>query len=123
LNDYGPFAFHHGPGPFGWTVLALFCALVVLGVVAVVYVWRGVKTSPFTAGGTRPGPGSDPAIGELRMRYARGEISWEDYAQRAFNLGFPVTPGARPEPPGTGTSTPPLPAPPESSPPGPQGQT
>ena len=40
---------------------------------------------------------SDPALAELRLRYARGEVTQEEYLIRAFDLGgataAPPTPG------------------------------
>ena len=88
---YGHFA--HGPGVFGWLVFALFIALVVVAVVALVRTWRNLGHAPFAYGP----PGAlhhpiDPALNELRIRYARGEIDWNEYVHRASNLGFPLTP-------------------------------
>ena len=40
------------------------------------------------------GPRTDPALNELRVRSARGELSWEEYSQRVANLGY--APGPRP---------------------------
>jgi hypothetical protein len=35
-----------------------------------------------------PGPPIDPALTELRIRYARGDIDWDEYSRRAANLGY-----------------------------------
>jgi len=97
---YGP-AFHQGPGVFFWLVLALLVALFVLGVVAVVRIWSHPHgpfapwhTGPPMARPTGslmvppPGPSIDPALTELRIRYARGDIDWDEYSRRAANLGY-----------------------------------
>jgi hypothetical protein len=33
---------------------------------------------------------------ELRMRYARGDIAWDEYSARAGHLGYPLAPGPGP---------------------------
>jgi hypothetical protein len=90
---------HHG-GVFHWFVLAILLALIVTGIVALVRTWNTPRARfrpdpGFPPRGTwaAPAPATDPALVELRTRYARGELSWEEYAQRARNLGFPVVPG------------------------------
>jgi uncharacterized membrane protein len=58
-----------------------------IGVTALVHfvpdhpVWRRLTVS------------ADPALAELRLRYARGEISQEEFLIRAFDLGGTPTPG------------------------------
>ena len=108
---YGPSGFHHAPGVFGWLFLALIAALLVLGVIALVRLWGTPRSRGLSFPmGTPPSPGVDAAIAELRLRYARGDITWEEYVQRSSNLGFPFPPGTGPSgsPPGT---RPPPPAP------------
>jgi len=121
VNRYGPFAFHHGHALFAWLFLALVAALFVLAVLAVIFLWRrSVRAGPLTrAGFEQPSP-SDPAVAELRMRYARGEVSPEEYARRLADLGYRLDPGAWPHPPASAppTPTPPPPAPPPSPSPG-----
>ncbi|HUY20765.1 MAG TPA: hypothetical protein VMV22_00340 [Acidimicrobiales bacterium] len=101
MYRYGPLGFHHGPGPLAWVLLALFLAAIVLAVIAVVRLWRhpGAFGSPVVHAGPPPVHPVDPALSELRVRYARGDLTWEEYAQRATNLGFPVAPPAPPVPP------------------------
>lgn len=100
--------FHQGPGPFAWVFLALLVALLVLGVVALVRYWSAPRhpVPGRFAGSLHPGPHmgqmADPALTELRMRYARGEITPEEYGQRAADLGYPVLPGRPPTPPPPG---------------------
>jgi uncharacterized membrane protein len=95
---YGPGAFHHPV--FAALFLALLAALVVLGVIAVVRMWSNPRRAAPFQGGTPPGPPIDPALTELRVRYARGDITWDEYAQRAHNLGYPPPPGPGPGPGG-----------------------
>lgn len=100
---YGP-AFHHGPGVFAWVFLALLVALVALGVVALVRMWAGdrgrILARPFAPPfAPHHAPPVDPALGELRLRYARGEIDRDEYARRAGDLGYPLPPGAASTPP------------------------
>jgi len=83
---------------FGILFLILLVAVVALGVVLVVREWG--RGRPSQASGTPQAQPFDPALAELRMRYARGEISWEEYAQRASGLGYPMPPPV-PQPPVT----------------------
>jgi putative membrane protein len=80
--------------------------LVVLLVVAGLVVWAVVRLSNrpvVTAAPPSPAPPAarDPALEELRLRYARGEVSREEYLQRLQDLGGPAIPEA-PSPPGSG---------------------
>jgi uncharacterized membrane protein len=97
---YGP-GFHHDPSVFGWFILALLVALLVLGIVALVRLWNhphgrlgpwhaGPHMMPPTGPHMMPptAPPVDPALTELRVRYARGDISWEEFSRRAANLGY-----------------------------------
>ncbi len=100
---------HHAHHPvLGVLLLALLGALVVLAILAVIRLWRA---RPAHAGPAVPtsSPASthDPALTELRLRYARGEISPDDYLQRVAGLGYQLPPGSA----GAGPSTAP-PAPP-----------
>jgi uncharacterized membrane protein len=90
---YGPGGFHHRL--FAVLVLVLLAALVVLGVIAVVRMWSNPRRAAPFQGVTPAGPPTDPALTELRVRYARGDITLDQYAQRAHNLG-----AARPRPSG-----------------------
>ncbi|MGA2036614.1 MAG: hypothetical protein ABSH04_03405 [Acidimicrobiales bacterium] len=104
--------FHHGSDGsypvFGVLLLVLLVALVVLGVIALVRMWsspRG-RPTPFQMG-TLPDPAIDPALTELRVRYARGDISWDEYSRRARNLGYPYSPEAGPGGSASGGQAPP----------------
>jgi uncharacterized membrane protein len=96
-NGFGG-GFHHPV--LAWLLVALFAALLVgllvVGIILVVRMSRNPRWRPARpAMGAGPGP-VDPAFTELRIRYARGEITWDDYAQRAGALGFPVPPATGP---------------------------
>jgi len=95
---YGP-GFHHGPGVVGWFFLAMLAALVVVGVIALVRLWSAPRGRlAHLHAGQMPIPPADPALTELRVRYARGDISWEDYSRRANDLGYPIYPASGPVP-------------------------
>ncbi|HVB92720.1 MAG TPA: SHOCT domain-containing protein [Acidimicrobiales bacterium] len=109
MYRFGP---HHAHHPvLGIIFLVLIAALVVLGVIALVR-WRrhphgGI--APSLAGmpsgsppGTPPWTGTDSALSELRIRYARGEISSEEFWQRASVLGYPPSSGSAPAGPSSG---------------------
>jgi hypothetical protein len=74
----------------GWEVL-FFLAVIV----AIVVVIRALTRSPM---GTLSGGHRSPALAELDLRYARGEVSREEYFQRRADLiGTPT--GGAPTPP------------------------
>ncbi len=95
---------HPGSHPVLGVLLAVFLGvLVVVAIVALVRYWH---TVPRHASGGAVGPTGqppsvppvDPALTELRVRYARGEITWEEFAQRAAHLGYPFPPPSAPGP-------------------------
>jgi len=96
---------HHAHHPvFGIIFLVLIAAVVVLGIIALVR-WRrhphggfasAVRMPPRPPAGAPPWTGADSAINELRIRYARGDISSEEYWQRSSVLGYPPSPGPGP---------------------------
>jgi len=90
---------------FGVLLLILLGALVVLAALAVIRLWR---TRPATMGSAPPASDQlrtqDPALTELRLRYARGEIAQDEYLQRIAGLGYQLptgtwVPGPSPAPP------------------------
>jgi uncharacterized membrane protein len=105
---YGPRGLSH-VHVVDWLILLVLVGLLVAAILAVI---RLSSLATSSRGQSRPpGPFSvDPALGELRVRYARGEITWEECATRAANLGYPPVassgpcgpsgppPGARPGP-------------------------
>ena len=88
----GPFPSGLGRGGLdtGVSVLAIVLrfTLWVLVLLAVVWVAREVLRA-FEARSHRRGPQSSPAVAELEMRYARGEINRADYLGRRADLGGP----------------------------------
>jgi len=105
----------------GLALLVLFLLLVGAAAVLVYAIVRSRQGAP-VMGGPRGGPvmwrgPGDPAIEHTRMRYARGELSRDDYTRMMMDLGgpppmpFPMAPpGPPPTPPG---------GPPPGPPPGP----
>ena len=89
---------HHAHHPvFGVLLLILLVALLVLGIIALVRFWRTRPgyASP-VAPGSPQGQAVDPALAELRIRYARGEMTSDEYLQRASHLGYQRPPGPSP---------------------------
>ena len=117
-----PFLFHHGLGIFAWLFFALLVVAVVVGVIALFrrpWAYHPNRVPPSSWSYEGYGQRNDPALAELRVRYARGEITWDDYVQRARNLGYPVAPPSGPDAgpgPWVGPSQPPAPPTPPASP-------
>jgi uncharacterized membrane protein len=81
---------YFGPGPtvFAWLLFAMLIALLVVGTTALVRCWRGLGFGhPLAEPRVPAAPHADPALGELRIRYARGDITWDEFVQRVVNLG------------------------------------
>ena len=102
------YGFHHGPRVFALLVLVLVIAALVVGVMALVRTRR--YPGPRLQAWNWPplGPRIDPALNELRIRYTRrGELSWEEYARKGCEPGFPCPspcrPVLRPEPAAAGS--------------------
>jgi putative membrane protein len=103
-SDFGP-GFHEGiergfdGGPHWLGLVPLVMIAVVIGVIvwAVIRLTRGGHVA-FVGGSGPTQPRTDAALEELRLRYARGEMTREDYGDRLHDLTG--GPGARPsEPP------------------------
>jgi putative membrane protein len=94
--------YHEGLG-HGGLVLGWLVFLVGLVVLVGLAVWavRRITSMPLTAGpwSGAATPRSDAALEAARMRYARGEISRDDYLRIAADLGAPVV---DPGPPSSG---------------------
>ncbi|HZU73306.1 MAG TPA: SHOCT domain-containing protein [Acidimicrobiales bacterium] len=92
----------------GVLILIALALLLALGVVALIRYWRtGAVVSGHPAprpwfGPPAGPPPFDPALHELRMRYARGELSREEFLQRLVDLGGPAAPPGAPPPPPPG---------------------
>lgn len=71
----------------GWAVatdIAWLLMVVAIVAVAAVVVLRLMRAAPGLSSST--GPGDDPAMVELRLRYARGDVSREDFLARVGDL-------------------------------------
>jgi uncharacterized membrane protein len=95
---------HNGAGGFHWAIFALLLLLVLLVFAQLMLtMWRPRFAGPRRwGGGHRPGGapwgGVDPGA-IARMRYARGEISRDEYVQLAQDLGGEPSPEAPAPPP------------------------
>jgi len=82
------FGDHHGGG---WILITIgvIVVLVALGLA----IWALVRTYRHHHGTHHHGPvpSNDPAVGELRMRFAKGEIDADEYERRAALLTPPPT--------------------------------
>lgn len=96
----GPHVWHH---PFLWLLGGLIPLLFFVAVIAVA-VWAVLRLSHRPPQGAAistnalPTGRVDPALETIRDRYARGEISREDFLQISSDLGGPMMP-MRPQPP------------------------
>jgi putative membrane protein len=69
-------------------LLVLLALMVVAALVAFLVVRIANRRVPPPSGFALAGPPmSDPALSQLRLRYARGEISRDDYLQTSADLG------------------------------------
>jgi len=89
---YGPVGLHHGPHVLGWLFLVVLVGLLVVGIVALVRLWSRPRPPAAAGSALPPSRGIDPAITELRVRYARGDIDWGEFSRMAGHLGYPVAP-------------------------------
>jgi putative membrane protein len=72
----------------GWHILPFLMFLILMGVI----VWAVIRLTPQKAhlGAASASPGStnsDPALEEVRVRYARGEMTRDEFVQRFRDLG------------------------------------
>jgi putative membrane protein len=85
--------FHQGGRVFdhdGWWFFGLVPFLFLLALIALA-VWAVMRvTGRASAGVSVPAVRVDPALEEVRLRYARGEVDREEYLQRARDLGGTV---------------------------------
>lgn len=116
----GPYVDHPWWGFFGWLIPLAFIALLVgLAVFIVTRVGRHEHDHLHPSGGMPfgpigpaappppPKPPFDPALEQVRMRYAKGEIDREEFLRLSRDLGGPAKPAetaaaAGPEPPPEG---------------------
>jgi len=99
--DYGDYGMHHAGHPlFAWLALLLFAVLVGLAIFALIRVARR-RPNGLAAGQVSA---MDPALQELRVRYARGDVGREEFLQRSADLGF-ANPAVATTPPPPGEHT------------------
>jgi uncharacterized membrane protein len=84
--------FHHIHPFVRLIFLLLVVVAIVVGVVALIRSRRNRRGPVPEPAWPRRDPGSDPVNTELRAAYARGDITWAEYSQRAANLGYLVPP-------------------------------
>ncbi len=70
----------------GWLFLAIVVAFWIAVILAIVFLIRWLVIS--TARKGRSTKTDDPALGILRMRYAKGEINKEEFEQKKKDLGY-----------------------------------
>jgi uncharacterized membrane protein len=84
----GPGQLGGHPHLLGWLIFAVLLGLLVVAILYLIRHWRQpTLPAPFArpdapANGAAP----DPALTELRVRFARGELSSEEYARRTAEL-------------------------------------
>lgn len=88
----------------GHPFLVLMCVLAMAGLIALAAYWftrvRRMEHGSHAAGGAPFAASPDPALHELRLRYARGDIDRDDYLRRAADLGdVSARASANPAPP------------------------
>jgi uncharacterized membrane protein len=81
----GSYELHHHAEVLPWLFFLVLVALVVVAVLVLLRQRREAAAPASLAG-------PDPALAELRARYARGEIDREEYLVRSADLGGPPTP-------------------------------
>ena len=100
--------FHHYDGPLGGHGWAFFFGglipLLLVAALIGVAVWAVIRLTshPRPIGATigpALGPSPDGALEEVRLRYARGEITREEFVQRFRDLGGSEPPTPTPPPP------------------------
>jgi putative membrane protein len=97
--------FHRGfEGPGGWHILGgilpflFFLLLIGVGIWAIVRV-TSANRAQFAGAAVGPTPRLDPALEELRLQYARGDVTREEFVQRSRDLGAAVPESEGPPPP------------------------
>jgi len=96
--DYGDYGMHHAGHPLvAWIFLILFALLVGVAIFALIKVAR--RQPGATAPAIPAVSPADPALQELRARYARGDMGREEFLQRSADLGYANPAVAIPPPP------------------------
>ena len=89
----GPYGYGGNYGPlyqwYPWIHLAAMSIMFLVVIVLLIVFWRRYNRRPLQpaqAMAQSPGLASDPALGILKMRLAKGEISPEEYQQTKADL-------------------------------------
>jgi uncharacterized membrane protein len=131
IGPFGPRGFEHHGGPEVWQhLLGLLIVAAIVALIAFLLLRLYRRWQPAT--GAVAGPSAtaigamDPALSEVRLRYARGEVSRDDFLRISADLtgtplagtGAPPPSPTAPPPPPSSTTQPETPAtPPAGSPP------
>ena len=101
MPAWGPYVQHDAWWQSGFHLLPLLLFAILIGVLvwgvlrlSSQDVFASARAGSSPAGSTPPaGPQPrDPALEELRVRYARGELDRSDFLERSADLGGPPTP-------------------------------
>ena len=84
-HEGGGYYFHHGggPHPLAWVIFALLLVVLVALAALIAAQLAGRRKPPWRLAGAGP---ADP-LAVLRFRYARGELSREEFLQASQDLG------------------------------------
>lgn len=88
MNEgFGPYAHDHGANPLEWAIFALLLVLALIVAAYLVRTLRGDRLGQRRVSAVPGGVGTleDP-LQVLRMRYARGEVSRDDFLQGTSDL-------------------------------------
>ena len=85
-----------GTDPILWAVFGLVITLLVIVVLALTVKYAGRRAWGF--GPAFPAGGPLDALESVRMRYARGKMSREEYLQASADLGSPPAESGQPPP-------------------------
>jgi len=80
---------HHGPGAFGWLLFVVLLGALIFGAVALATRLFGSRSHVTPSQATPVLPARDSALEALRLRYARGEVSREEFLRVSADLGHP----------------------------------
>lgn len=91
-----------GPGG-GWHILGGILPMVLFLILIGVAIWAVVRVTSanraqFAGGPSAPAPHRDPALEELRLKYARGDMDREEFVRRSRDLGGMVPESGEPPP-------------------------
>jgi len=120
FGPFGPRRFdHHGGWEWAHALLGLLLVAAIVALIVFLLMRLFERQRPAAAAGPTYAPPRppaafvDPALAELRLRYARGEVSRDDFLRISTDLGAPPPPPP-PAPPAAPAAPP---TPPAGSPP------